>query len=136
MLQVKWYDYLGTFPESRGSTAFNVAYALAVRRACFEGYISWLDDVQPDAGYGPGDLWGCVGFWFSGRWHDDGAEQYIQHVQSLLDQKIWTTADFACTKSLGESCTHDGDCCTDACSTGGTCCRKAGDPAADRKSVV
>lgn len=129
LMQVKWYDYAGTFPASRASTAFNVDYALAVRRACFEGYISWLKDVQPTAGYGPGDAWGCVGFWFSGRWHDAGAERYVTDVKNWLDQKVWLTDDFACQKALAEPCGHDWECCTEACSPSGRCCRQAGTPA-------
>ena len=44
--------------------------------------------------YAAGDLWGCVGVWFSGRWHTEPAEQYIAAVKDYVQQRIWTTRDF------------------------------------------
>ena len=52
-----------------GSFGFMDA-ALAARRNCFEGAETWLGGT-----YAKGDLWGCMGLWFSGRWHDQPAEQ-------------------------------------------------------------
>ncbi len=75
--------------DAQSSTAYNVDAALAARRNCFEGNETWLG-----GSYGPGDMWGCVGLWFSGRWHDAGAEQYISDVQGYLSQRIWETPDF------------------------------------------
>ena len=71
------------------STAFNMDVALAFRRNCFEGNETWLG-----GSYAKGDLWGCVGLWFSGRWHDAAANQYIAEVQDYLNQRIWETAAF------------------------------------------
>jgi hypothetical protein len=71
-----------------------VDFALAWRRACYEGYILWLNDVQPGAGYRSGDEWGCVGFWFSRRWKDDGANRYIGEVQRHLSEKTWLKPEF------------------------------------------
>jgi autotransporter family porin len=62
---------------------------MAIRRLCFDGKETWL--TQYNASYGPGDLWGCIGRWYSGRWHDAGAEQYIPKVQAALAAKVWTT---------------------------------------------
>ena len=94
LLQVRRTDNAATFPASRDSTAFNVDFALAWRRACYEGYISWLNHVQPGAGYAAGDEWGCVGFWYSGRWKDAGALHYIADVQRHLAQRTWERSDF------------------------------------------
>lgn len=91
LLQVKGADipatHPNTWPYAWESTAWNVDYALAVRRACYDGKISWLHDNNP--AYGPGDLWGCIGEWFSGDWHDSGAEQYIATVQQTLAAREW-----------------------------------------------
>src|SRR5262249_18015308 len=69
ILQVKGADlpptHPGTWPYASDSTSWNVDYAMAVRRACFEGKETWLGN-----GYAAGDLWGCIGRWFSGGWHD------------------------------------------------------------------
>jgi len=77
----------GTFPFSRDSTAFALDYQASYLRGCFEGWVSWLG--------GPGDLYGCVGSWFSGDWHSADADRYIAEVQGNLSAHIWLTADFA-----------------------------------------
>lgn len=77
------------FPHSQTSSAYNVDAALSARRKCFEGAETWLG-----GSYGPGDLWGCMGLWFSGRWHDPPAEQYIVALQEYLNQRIWETPEF------------------------------------------
>jgi len=79
----------GTWPAAWTSTAFNVDYTLAVRRLCYEGKETWLRSGTN--GYAAGDLWGCIGRWYSGGWHDAGANKYIQKVQSTLAARTWTT---------------------------------------------
>jgi hypothetical protein len=88
ILQVKGADipptHHGTWPYAYESTSWNADYAYAVRRACYDGKITWLGN-----GYRAGDLWGCVGQWFSGRWHDAGAESYIAKVKQRLAARTW-----------------------------------------------
>ena len=48
--------------DAKSSSAYNMDAALAARRACFEGNETWLG-----GSYAAGDMWGCVGLWFSGR---------------------------------------------------------------------
>lgn len=74
----------GTWPYAYESTAWNLDYALSVRRACFEGKISWLGN-----GYKAGDEWGCIGYWFSGHWYDSGAQTYINSVKAHMANKDW-----------------------------------------------
>jgi hypothetical protein len=44
-------------------------------RACFEGDFwdggGWLYGATQVKG----DMWGCVGYWYSGNWHDTGADR-------------------------------------------------------------
>jgi hypothetical protein len=75
--------------DAKSSTAYNVDAALAARRNCFEGNESWLG-----GSYTAGDMWGCVGLWFSGRWYDDAAKTYIDAVKAYLQQKVWLTPGF------------------------------------------
>ena len=35
-----------------------------------------------------GDLWGCVGIWFSGSFHN-GDQQYVGKVKSILSNEPW-----------------------------------------------
>ena len=44
--------------------------------------------------YVAGDMWGCLGVWFSGRWHTADAEGYISAVKDYYNTKVWTTAAF------------------------------------------
>jgi len=93
ILQVKGADippsFPGVWPAAWTSTAFNVDYALAVRRLCYEGKETWLHDSNP--AYAAGDLWGCIGSWYSGAWHDASANTYIQKVQAIDAAKTWRT---------------------------------------------
>jgi len=71
----------GTFPFNRDSTAFAVDYIGSYLRGCYEGWITWL---------GPsGDLWGCVGSWYSGDWHSAAANGYISRIQTMLNDYVW-----------------------------------------------
>jgi autotransporter family porin len=96
LLQVKGADipatHPGTWPAGLTSTAFNVDYALAVRRLCYEGKETWMRDFN--ASYAAGDLWGCIGRWYSGRWHDADAERYITLVRSTLNARPWLSPTF------------------------------------------
>jgi hypothetical protein len=101
LLQVRSTVHVGTFPHSRDSTAYAVDYALAWRRACYEGEFKWLNDPGRTGGYVTGDEWGCVGVWFSGNWYDgdenvpySGAKAYIKGVKQHLAQRTWTTPAF------------------------------------------
>lgn len=89
LLQVKGSVHDGTYPAASNSTAFNVDYALAWRRACFEGSFSaW---VLAEA---RGDEWGCTGLWFSGRWNDSGARDYVARVRRNLESRVWDQPAF------------------------------------------
>jgi hypothetical protein len=74
----------GAFPFSRNSTAFAADYYGAAFRGCFEGWVTWLHDENPN--YVPGDLWGCVGYWYSGAWRDSAAKQLHRRDTGLPEQ--------------------------------------------------
>jgi autotransporter family porin len=82
------------FDDALLSSSYNVDYTYARWRECFEGGLGWLNTVERGATYAAGDAWGCVGVWFSGRWHTPAAEGYINAVQAYLNQRVWTTPDF------------------------------------------
>jgi hypothetical protein len=81
ILQVKPSAHPGTWPWARASTAYNVDYTLARRRACYEG---WSYE-------GPrtrGDLWGCIGMWYSGT-YGSGYGRYVADVRHWYRTKPW-----------------------------------------------
>jgi hypothetical protein len=81
LLQSKWNYRPGTYPRTKVSTAFNVDSALAEMRGCLDGMM-WFGTQSR------GDLWGCVGIWFSGSFHN-GDSQYVAKVKSILAAEPW-----------------------------------------------
>jgi hypothetical protein len=84
-------DQNGTFPFTRDSTAAAADYWGAYLRGCYEGWAYWLKSSGP---YAAGDLWGCVGSWYSGDWHSSAANGYISRVQNQENSHTWLTASF------------------------------------------
>ncbi|HEU5383096.1 MAG TPA: hypothetical protein VFV38_47455 [Ktedonobacteraceae bacterium] len=97
LFQLKYYYFQSAWPMSRSDSAFNVEYSLGVIRTCFEGWTTYLNDRTPLPGYPhyhAGDIWGCLGRWYSGGWYDQGALYYIQQVKSALENQSWLEASF------------------------------------------
>jgi hypothetical protein len=90
----------GTFPFNRRSTAFAVDYLGSQLRGCYEGWQWWLDNTGT-GGYRAGDLWGCVGAWYSGDWHSAAAERYVAGVRQELADRPWLTPGW---RSQGPPC--------------------------------
>lgn len=85
IMQVKHLFRPGSYPLSAQSTAFNVDYALGAVRACYEGWVIYLDN-----GYAAGDVWGCLGWHFSGGWRDPLALGYVSRVRQEQAEQAWT----------------------------------------------
>jgi hypothetical protein len=86
----------GSFPAIRDSTAANLDILGGWLRGCYEGWVWWLrDHGNTSRGqYSSGDLWGCVGTWYSGDWHDGAvghrsAEAYIWRAVHAYVTKPW-----------------------------------------------
>jgi hypothetical protein len=96
LLQVRWLYHSEAFANSDAirSTAYNVDYAMAVWRSCFEGELGWLNDVERGRDYAAGDAQGCLGVWFSGRWYTDAAVGYIDRVEEYRRSRIWEQSEF------------------------------------------
>lgn len=91
----------GIFPWNRDSTAAAVDVLGAWLRGCYEGWVWWLRDANQSHGvYQIGNLWGCVGAWYSGDWLDgsaaqpDTGESYIAQVQHWYRVKPWLEPSF------------------------------------------
>lgn len=91
IMQDKWCSFKDPgasgydgWPYSETSTAYNLDLYGAVMRGCYEGWDTWLGGT-----YTSGDMWGCLGRWFSGGWHNTDANNYISLVQGHLDSKPW-----------------------------------------------
>lgn len=98
VMQVNYEQHPGAWPQAEASTAMNVDVALAEIRACYQGYEKWLSSKPVTAGgkpYAKGDLWGCVGRYKSGLWHDAEAESYIAEVKLQLQNRSWEVPAFA-----------------------------------------
>jgi hypothetical protein len=95
VLQNRYYPYeRSSWPSIANSTAMSADTAYAVWRSCYDGYETWLDTVPHGQLYHRGDLWGCVGRWFAGRWYTASADTYISRVKLYLHERIWRDKDF------------------------------------------
>jgi hypothetical protein len=94
ILQNRYPYEPASWPGIGRSTAMNADTAYAIWRSCYDGYEVWLNNVPHGQTYHRGDLWGCVGRWFAGRWHTAPAQQYITKVKTYQHEKIWLTKDF------------------------------------------
>ena len=93
---VRSNSWEGSFPAIRDSTAANLDVLGGWLRGCYEGWVWWLrDHGNASRGhYRSGDLWGCVGVWYSGDWHDGavgqpGGEDYIRRALHWYATKPW-----------------------------------------------
>ena len=97
VLQIKYVYFKTEWPMSKLDTAFNAEFVYGWLRNCYEGWADYLYNVTPSPGYPryhAGDIWGCLGFWFSGSWYTQGAISYIQKVQQDYNQKPWLQSGF------------------------------------------
>lgn len=97
ILQIKYIYNTTAWPMSRDDTAFSAEYTYGIIRTCYEGWTTYLYDETPVAGYPSyhaGDLWGCIGTWYSGNWYDQGAINYINSVKTELANKVWLQSGF------------------------------------------
>jgi hypothetical protein len=97
ILQVRYQYHLEAFQDANAirSTAYNADYVYAVWRSCYDGEMTWLNNVEHGATYRAGDLEGCLGVWFSGRYRTPDALGYIGRVNDYLQQRVWETPGFA-----------------------------------------
>jgi len=91
----------GIFPWNRDSTAAAVDVLGGWLRGCYEGWVWWLRQHgnRSQGVYRAGDLWGCVGAWFSGNWHDGparghGGQNYSLRAQYWFRMRPWLRSDF------------------------------------------
>jgi hypothetical protein len=91
----------GVFPWNRDSTAAAVDVLGGWLRGCYEGWVRWLRDhgSRSRESYHAGDIWGCVGAWYSGDWHDGpaagpGGESYLLRAQYWEKFRPWLRRRF------------------------------------------
>jgi hypothetical protein len=106
----------GIFPWNRDSTAAAVDALGGWLRGCYEGWVWWLRDHgnRSRGVYHAGDIWGCVGAWYSGNWHDGpvnghGGESYIVRAQYWSKLRPWLHPGFRNQLSaIGAGIQHEG----------------------------
>jgi hypothetical protein len=95
-------SWSGIFPWNRDSTAAAVDVLGAWLRGCYEGWVWWLGahGNRSHGVYRAGDMWGCVGAWYSGNWLDGTTneshtgENYIYQAQYWEKQEPWLRWSF------------------------------------------
>jgi hypothetical protein len=97
ILQIKYTYFKTEWPMSQQDTAFNAEFVYGWIRNCYEGWADYLYNLTPSPGYASyhaGDIWGCLGFWFSGGWYTSGAINYINIIKQDYQQKPWLQPGF------------------------------------------
>ena len=97
ILQIKYTYFKTEWPMSQQDTAFNAEFVYGWIRNCYEGWADYLYGQTPSPGYPryhAGDIWGCLGFWFSGGWYTAGAINYINITMQHYQQKPWLQPGF------------------------------------------
>ena len=92
----------GIFPWNRDSTAAAVDVLGGWLRGCYEGWAWWLRGYgnRSHGTYHAGDLWGCVGAWYSGDWlggtpaQPGTGENYIARAQHFYRVEPWLQPGF------------------------------------------
>ena len=91
----------GIFPWNRDSTAAAVDALGGWLRGCYEGWAWWLGEHgnRSHGIYHAGDIWGCVGAWYSGNWLDGTAAQksgegYIYREKYWEQRRPWLKPRF------------------------------------------
>ena len=95
-------NWPGIFPWNRDSTAAAVDVLGGWLRGCYEGWAWWLRDHgnRSHGVYHAGDIWGCVGAWYSGNWRDGtattpgSAESYIYRAEYWEQHRPWLHPSF------------------------------------------
>ena len=70
-----------SWPNSQKSTAYAVDQQVAELRGCYDGMSTYLGNTR-------GQLWGCIGSWFSGAWDPSGGN-YAANVKRYYQDKPW-----------------------------------------------
>ena len=101
LVGTKSTSWPGIFPWNRDSTAAAADVLGGWLRGCYEGWVWWLRDhgSRHRGTYAAGDIWGCVGAWASGDWHDlspQGAsgERYLRRAQEVYAMRPWLEPGF------------------------------------------
>ena len=94
ILQVRFPYHRSAFDSAAFSTAYNADYTYGVWRSCYEGDYTWLNQFERGRNYSAGDVWGCLGMWFSGRWYTERANWYMGELERILGERTWETQIF------------------------------------------
>ncbi|WP_201368916.1 hypothetical protein [Ktedonobacter robiniae] len=95
LLQLTYQYWKSAWPMMRDDTAFGAEYVYGLIRTCYDGQASYTN--VPTAGYPPyhaGDIWGCMGAWYSGQWYPANAFDYISSVKKHYTNKTWRTYQY------------------------------------------
>ncbi len=92
--QTRYPFMRSAFPHAYDSSAYNLDVTYAIWRSCFEGTETWLNNVDRGRDYAAGDMLGCMGRWFAGRWYTRAALDYMGVVQGHVAQRTWQSATF------------------------------------------
>ncbi len=95
LIQLTYQYWKSAWPMMRDDTAFSVEYVYGLIRTCYDGQSNYTN--TPAAGYpayAAGDIWGCIGAWYTGDWYAANGMDYIQNVKQTYTEKTWLKSGF------------------------------------------
>lgn len=95
LLQLTYQYWKSAWPMMRDDTAFGAEYVYGLIRRCYDGQAQYNNTPAPGyPRYHAGDIWGCMGAWYSGQWYPQSAMDYINAVKKYYTNKIWLQKGF------------------------------------------
>ena len=95
LVQLTYQYWKSAWPMMRDDTAFGVEYIYGLIRSCYEGTGGYTNTPAPGyPSYHAGDIWGCIGAWYSGQWYSQNSFEYIASVKKNLAEKTWLKPGF------------------------------------------
>lgn len=96
VIQIHAYWHRGTYPYSLNSTAYNLDWALAWWRSCYELDMQWAGSDYLNSPVAGRDRM-CAGLWFSGQWGTGSADsaggqtwqEYMNDLDAALATRPW-----------------------------------------------
>lgn len=97
LMSVRWPRDESAFEDGNAiwSSSYNIDYAFAVWRSCFEGEWGWLNDMPSGRRYRAGHGLGCTAVWATDRWFTPEAVDYMEQLRDAhYLPRVWEQGYF------------------------------------------
>lgn len=94
-IRYRWHRIAFNDYNPAESTAWNLDFAFAFWRNCFDGGFTWLNDLPRGRQYAAGDALGCMAVWHTNRWYSDPAILFMNRLEhEYISARVWEQPAF------------------------------------------